>query len=450
MGALRITLVAGLSGCAAISAGCSNRKAVAQASRDLAAEISRSSTPQFTAASSEQAQEQRVYIDASISMKGFVNPTRHTVFDDFIEFIGDAMPGCHLYKYGEMGGPAPGNNQNASRLITEPVGFGLELHRPDFYSLSFNPDDVLINRLVNDERPALSVVVTDGVYSEPQGATSPPVVQGIQEWLDKGRVFGIFILKSVFNGPFYSERGRTMLPKLSVPSRPFYAFVFSPTETSLRELQEKLKQRFPDMQSLVFADSAVSCVPVLNGSLKDTYSYRKPPQVEYYWHMFDSGLFARHNPAPVGYGVKCSTAVDYPISDFKLELATKYYRWGKGKFQEADGVPPGFKHDLQSGKDSDGSGGTDAKSSDPTPDLVVYFPQDPGSDYGFYYFRLTASPKGLRPEITELSTRDDRQQKDADKAYRFYELISSLSEEHFKSRLAGKTSPSIFVTIQNH
>lgn len=446
---MRISLCLWLVGCAVASLGCSNK--AAQVSRDKAAEIWRT-LPSPSAASTEPVEERRVYIDASLSMKGFVNPEQRTPFNELIEYLGDVMPGCRPYKYGAMARAGGADGVRGAGLTVEAVGFGLELRRPEFYGMTFNPDDRLIKRLVEEERPALSVMITDGVYSEPEGATSPPVVEAVQSWVEKGRAFGLFMLKSPFTGRFfYSERAREMRPiQHTIAARPFYAFVFSPTEGAIRELQEKLKQRFPEMQSYVFADSAMSCAPALNERLKGTYSYARPPKVPYHWHMFDSELFEGQNPAPVGYNVKCSVAPDYPVSDLRFDLAAEYYRWAGKGFEKAD-VPQGYRFDLRShGEDAVAPGGPVKRADGPPPDFVVYFPRDQGGDYGFYHLRLGVSPKALRPEITELSTRDDREAGDAGKTYRFFELMSSLTEAHFKSRLAGRTASSIFVTIQNH
>lgn len=406
----------------------------------------------------EMIQERHVYIDASISMSGFVNPSQHTQFNELIEGLSDVISSAQLYKYGQKaGGKAPRDNSN---FVIEKVSPGTELHQRQFYDLSFNPDDRLIERLANEERQILSVLVTDGVFSEPQGGTSPPVVQALQKWLDRGRVLGILIFKSSFNGPFYSERGRQMLNPLPVKDRPFYAFVLSPTEKDLRRFQDDLRRRLPEieMRSLIFSDNAASCVPELNERLKGTYSYKRPPEVPYYWHMFDASLFAQQNPAPVSYRIKCNIAPDYPLAELRFDLAAQYYRWQKGQFQRVENTPQGFAHNADPGsvkegaseKLNDSPAQANSGSSAMQPDVIVYFPKDPGGDYGFYHFTLEASPKALRPEILELSTRDDRLPQNAGKTFRFYELVFALTNIHFKTRLADKASPTIFVTIDNH
>ena len=429
---------------------CREKKRVAQGSRSLAAKLSsvpdRSPDP-----TRSDIDEQRVYLDASISMKGFVNEKKHSPFDDLIEGIGDDLPGCKLYKYGQRGSEAPKSSAELIELTT----FGLELHRPGFYSLSYNPDDRLIGELAKEDRSVLSVLISDGVYSEPKGSTTPPVVEAITSWINRGRVFGILVFKSSFNGPFYSERLRTILPTLSVSSRPFYAFVFSPTERGFRELEGKLRRRFPTIQSILFSDESVSCSVDLDEHIKGIYSFAKPPSVPYYWQMFDVGLFAQKTPAEVGYHLRYILSPEYPATEFKADVTPEFYRWDKGDFKKVEGAPSGFSIDVNPKKTNTGEKAPEEaakqnKEASPLPDFVVYYPKDSSSDYGFYRLRVNSSPKSLRQDIQDLSTRDDGVRENANKTFRIFELITALTDVHFKTRLAQRTSPEIFATVANH
>ena len=99
-----------------------------KASRDLASGIARARNSKSDVKAVSEIVERRVYIDASLSMKGFVNPRNHSTFDELIDELGDALPGCRLKKYGQRGQQPP---PNVSDLTTS-VGFGLELHKPSF------------------------------------------------------------------------------------------------------------------------------------------------------------------------------------------------------------------------------------------------------------------------------------------------------------------------------
>ena len=418
--------------------GCQKSR-VARASRDLAASIVNTRTPDGSQGNSAMPiVERRVYIDSSLSMKGFVNAENHTTFDELLDEIGNVLPGCRLYKYGASGRPP----ETLSALFTQ-VGFDREIHTSNFYNLAYNPDDRLIDSFTSDDRPVLSVLITDGVYSEPEASTSPPVVDAIQRWMQRGRVLGILAFTSSFNGPFYSERRRAMLPTFSVPSRPFYAFIFSPTEKAFRDLEEKLRPRFPDMRSILFSNEVVSIkVNVTNGT-KGLYSSKSPPESPFYWRMYDPDLFAQ-STASLNYSIKYSISPNYPASQFKTELTPDYYRWEQSKFKRLEAGPPApFKYEPV----SDSAAGSEEPASS---SFVVTLPKDLSADYGFYDLKITSSVKSLRPEIINLSTRDDSIRENANKTYRFFEFISALTEVHFKSQLASKLSPEIFVTVANH
>jgi len=434
---------------ALVACGACERKnaKAARASRYLALTIAQASSPHSNNRNElNRIEEQRVYLDASVSMSGFVNPRDHSTFDDFIDEIGNALPGCQLYKYGQSGQAPP---KTVSELANR-VGFSLELHRPSFYNLRYNPDDRLIDDLGSDDKRVLSVLITDGVYSEVGGGTPPPVVGAIQKWMERGRAFGILVLRSRFSGPFYSERARAMMRSFSVEARPFYAFVFSPTEQAFKELQEKLHTRFPELRTILFSDNGVTCTLTIPESEKGLYSHAKPPEAPYYWSMFDPRLFEQKEPTWLDYGIKYEPAPDYPAAEFKPNIQSEYYRWIGGHFEKApEGTPPAFRCEMQT---PDGSQKIGTLPSSTRPDFVIHtlLARDATCDFSFYHLNLSISFKSLRQDIRDLSTRDDSVRDNANKTFRFFELVNALTQVHFKTRLAHKTSPSLFVTAANH
>src|SRR5207253_5650240 len=68
-------------------------------------------------------------------------PGRRTVFDNFIDKLGDYLPGCGLYKFGQ------GDEQE---LLT-PAAFDRSIHSPSFYNLRYNPNDALIRQIRSEE-----------------------------------------------------------------------------------------------------------------------------------------------------------------------------------------------------------------------------------------------------------------------------------------------------------
>jgi hypothetical protein len=190
-----------------------------------------------------------------------------------------------------------------------------------------------------------------------------------------------------------------------------------------------------EMQSILFSDDAVSCVPKLDAKLKGLYSSSAPPRSPYYWQMFSADLFERQNPARVKYDITCNVSPDYPISELALDPTTEYYRWERGDYKKAEKVPAGF---------------VASPSADAPPSVVINFPKDTTSDYGFYHFRFVPSQKSLRPEIEQLSTRDDRPESAGGRTFRFLEFVAALTDTHFKMRIVPRASPAVFVTIENH
>lgn len=430
-----------------INAGCRIGPRVAQSSQDLATRISQEEKSQAVEPNAgAHAEESRLYVDASLSMAGFVDVRNHTQFDDVIDSIGDYMPGCLLFKYGQVG-QTP--QQDPAQLMT-PARFGSELHTAGFYDRTYNPDDRLIEALAAEERPVRSVLLTDGVYSQVEGSTSPPVVNAIQKWMQRGRALGVFIFRSRFNGRFYSESQRGMLrEQVSVEDRPFYAFVFSPTMQGIKELQERLQPRFRDMRAIVFSPDAITTDIQWENLPKETFQSARPPAKSYYWQMFNEKLFAQRGQPTLAYTLKPTLAPDYPVSALKVDTAADYYRWERTGFKKVEGgAPAGFSFNVEPEQPPAEGASPPATPSDVR--LSAKLQPDRTSDFGFYHLKMNLGVKDLRPDILALSTRDDRAQKDANRTYRFYEFMHALTNVHFKTQLAGKTSKSLFVTVKNH
>lgn len=434
-------------------AGCTPKSA--QASRDLARKIALSLPKPVTPAEPAAAAPRRIYLDASLSMKGFTGAGENTTFSALVEGLGDDLPGCQLYKYGQRGKRAPANGA----VLIQAARFGRELRQSQFYDLDYNPDDRLLAQLAEEEQPAFSVLITDGVYSVPDGATSPPIVAAIDRWLDRGYALGIFVFKSPFRGTIYAENRPVSVPNVSVGERPFYAFVLSPDARALSSFGQKLKDRLPQTRAILFSDRSVEMKVDFLEQTKGTYSFLRPPGEAYRWHMLDSEVFGDGGRAAVDYVVKYRIAPDYPVSEFRCDLNVTYYRWDRQRFVESkEGPPAGFDHKFDEGEIQE-MGAADAaarpaaeraRAARPRPSLKIIYPKDSTGDYGFYYIKPVLSPRSLRPDIRDLSTRDDTDPANAGSTFRFYELLNAITEVHFNKRLAAATSPPLFVTIANH
>jgi hypothetical protein len=97
--------------CALLSGSCADacsERRVSMASQDLADRITKEEKGRIADPGSvAEAEESRVYIDSSLSMAGFVNPGGRSRFDEVLDSLGDYMPGCLLFRYGQAGETPP-------------------------------------------------------------------------------------------------------------------------------------------------------------------------------------------------------------------------------------------------------------------------------------------------------------------------------------------------------
>ncbi|HEV7681498.1 MAG TPA: hypothetical protein VGO68_05215 [Pyrinomonadaceae bacterium] len=404
----------------------------------------------------ERAVEDRVYLDATDSMRGFVG-TPDTTFTKVIESLSYAMPGSHLHKYGMTDGAV----QKSGDFARE-IRFTQELRRPSFYELDYNEDDLLFNLLAEEDPPARSVLVTDGVYSARQSELESEVVQAINKWLKKGRFFGILIFTSQFKGRLYSENRRTWLDGIDVGARPFYAFVFSPSEKGFRDLREKLAREFPGMQALVFPHEAVAC-PLDPIAAQGLVFKDLPPENAFYLHLYNQNIFGEKRLAQLTYDFRCEPVKDYPVAEFDLDVTVDSYSWSQESFKKAKHSQPiDFTYEGQTTTGETLSAASPAAqvkpaatttsplaAASPKPRLKIAFQKDTGTPYTFYHVIFNLSSKGLKPNIRSLTTEDDSEAQDAEKTYRFFEFISALTTLHLKNQAAIRPPPPVFVVLKN-
>ncbi len=401
--------------------------------------------------------EDRVYLDSTESMRGFV-ATPNTTFTRVIESLSYAMPGSHLHKYGMTEGAV-----QDSKDFAREIRFTQDLRRPSFYDLDYNEDDLLFNLLAEEDPPARSVLITDGVYSARQSELESEVVKAINKWLKKGRFFGILVFTSPFQGKLYSENRRTWLSGITVPARPFYAFVFSPNEKGFRDLREKLAREFPDMQALVFPPEAVAC-PLEPIAARGLVFKDVPPTSAFYLHMYNQSIFGEKSRAELTYDFRCLPAKDYPVAEFDLDISLDTYSWSQESFkkdQHSQQIDFTYQPETANGEPLNAASPTlqvtpaiattasPVGATSPQPRLKLAFQKDTGTQYTFYHVVFSLSSKELKPHVRSLTTEDDSQSQDAEKTYRFFEFISALTTVHLQNRTAVKLPPPVFVILKN-
>jgi hypothetical protein len=408
--------------------------------------------------SPRSAAETRVYIDASESMKGYVAASDSS-FMKVVEALGYAMPGCRLYKYGFAGGQRHDASAGQAAFAKE-IRFSQDLRKPSFYDLGFNEDDVLIKHLAGEDPPALSVLLTDGVYSARNTELQSEVVKAVEEWMNKGRFFGILIFASPFDGRLYSENKRDWTEPVKVSARPFYAFVFSPTEKEFRNLREQLAAEVNIAGSLAFPREAVFCTvtPQDKNGLE-----RKdgPPRHLFHLHMYNASVYGGGEQTQMSFDLRCTPAPDYPVAAFKPEPSLEAYTWQQDAFRKNE-RPPQFTYQLAE-QSAAGATATPSPAADggaaplPTPtaavrkqpNLTLTLGRDVTAGYSLYQLTFGLSGRALRPDIRELSTLDDAVIGEAGKTYRFYEFISSLTAMHLQDGKAIAAPPPVFIAVAN-
>jgi hypothetical protein len=378
----------------------------------------------------------RIFIDASLSMSGYVTgtPGGRTAFDAFIDKLSEYLPGAGVYKFGQ------GNDQK----LLSPANFDRNLHSPAFYNLTYNPNDLLIDQLNSEEQPGLSIIVTDGVQSDYSGQGNHPVVESVRRWMERGGTFGIIILKSRFEGPFWTELGRGWIgggQRVSIPDRPFYAFVLSPSPHEFDELKDKALRDFPGSQVISFDEGSLGCQVTTPPDGKRPYQV-SPAEEQFFWQRFEADLFEKgSSSANLSYEVTCKADSTYPVKELSFACDASCFLWNGQAFGEsAAPLPDGFACEFKTGP---------SREETQVSALRVLVPKDARSKFSFYVIKGSAGLRGLRDDITQLNTEDDSDLRNASKTYKLTSLIAALASVQMKTRLARAVSPTVYLTIRN-
>jgi hypothetical protein len=374
-------------------------------------------------------------------MNGYVGDGKErTAFDEFVDSMPDVLPGCKIFKYGETKGQT---TQKLADVIKQ-VEFDSQLHRRGFYNLGFNPDDVLFGGIAQEQQPVLSVVITDGVESDPQGQINTAVVDGIKSWMSQGKVFAILGLRSKFAGRLYSERERRMLDQAPVEARPFYAFVFSPSRREFDDLLERIRRRFGDVFTLLFTDDAVKASAELPTDSEASYAVESPPGKPYYWQMVTRRNMREGSGAGLIYKFIYEINPTYPLRELGLRVEPIFHQWNGKEFEEGKpGQPEGVSFEVAD-ESQDSGGRVKTFLLKPT------FAGEGQSDYSFYQINQQPYVKEIRDDVSSLSTRDDSTPANGGKTYRFQELVAALLDVHFKERIAPRVAPRLYLTVAHH
>jgi hypothetical protein len=384
-----------------------------------------------------------IYIDTSLSMKGYVvknGPQDQTQFDALLDTLGDVLPRARVYLYGDIKG------DTARKRLTELANFGSLIHDETSYNREFNPDDVLIRRMLADNPPHLNILVTDGVHSEAGGQKNPPVVSAIAEWLQRGGTFGVLVFRSRFSRQIYSELARKMMRLPSPVNRPFYLFVFSPSNTDYDEFSTRLKQFVKPLDEFVFNNDSVDLggLPGIEGDGDSYYDDLHPPEKPFWFRSESKEVTdpARNVAVTIRFDVK--TRNTYPAHDLHLRVAVTQFERKDGGFLAAAAV------------DTCTIGPCDESTASPGPPknspgncFKLTFQNDLRAPYCLYKLKFYPEPDVLGKGIRDLSTKDDSRLDQAERTYLFYELMSALVDAHLKDTIARKRFVPWYIFVEN-
>ncbi|MFQ5455811.1 MAG: hypothetical protein ACE5EA_06355 [Nitrospirota bacterium] len=179
--------------------------------------------------SPELKREIRIYLDGSLSMRGYVNyqGNTNTVFGRVIQ----GLRSLHLPKYETLfyklgrGEPA-GLEPNQFWLMSKRDGISL-------YDQGETHLDLTIAGFLAQDKPAGAyLVITDGVQASKSGSNYPAFVDPIIEWLERGdHILHIYAFRGEFNGTVYGPETGNRFKYSSTPDdtstyRPFYIYAF--------------------------------------------------------------------------------------------------------------------------------------------------------------------------------------------------------------------------------
>jgi hypothetical protein len=441
----------------------------------------------------EQKGERLIYIDASQSIKGFAGA--NSGFRNVINALGDE-PRTVVYRYGFDRTALRNKGKNKAGkyddLTVEKISLDENLDKPEFYSLSHNPDHLLFEHINQSRRNDLYILVSDGVYSALDKSQSSIVFEPLTKWLDAGGVLGVLAFRSPYKGSIYSEvlaqrgndkeifetgQGAITVPVASSVQRSFYAFVFSRTYDDFKDLQEKLKLKFEKMETLkmetfVLWDEGVEAGDVrftneeeLKGGLNVLWPSTTDPR--YYWKMFSLDVFPESGPAELKYEIPFTIAPGYPAQKIKLRGSVNYFQWDGNTFVESSNQPSDVKvlesqararsdkgnisksdSQLPQNSSAPQASVSPSSSNEATTEIILRLPRDLGCNCNYSFYQLKLTPNAdLLESVRRLSTDDDSNPANASKTYRFAELMEALLQHHVKTRLTRKLSPPIFLTV---
>ena len=344
-------------------------------------------------------------------MAGFVGcDQRLSVFDNVLARMASDLSVSRVVLFGEAS--APGASLYEERALDQ------SLRCPEAYARLQNPDFRLIERIQADSAAGLSVYLTDGVQSATSAATPSPSVRGLQQWLSQGRALAILAFRGEFDGQGWSERRGQWIGDVSVPDRPFYAFLFAWNEEemdrALARLSPQLKQ---DADLIRLRSGAIHCdvepkILAETGTSDPLWLLMSPAAQNSL--AASPGIIAQY---------ACRIDPNHPVRTVSARIEATHRPWLGSAFGDAQALPSGVSFSA------DTATATQAGSAAP---VWASIPEVPSTRFGFYHLVLHGQPGGIKPPLLALSTDDDADPADFNRTFRFSWLLEHLVRAQFE------------------
>ena len=364
-----------------------------------------------------------LYIDATRSMAGFAGDGTPTNFDLVLDRLTTDLSITRVHRFGK--------HRDTGLLHEEPLG--RNVHQSAFYDRLQNPDFVLYQAFLADSLKRTHIYLTDGVLSAEHGENPAAVVDALKTWLEQGRALAILAFRSRFAGSAWSEQQKNMIGYVEVDDRPFYFFVFAPSESVMDSLLSQLSSRLRGEATLLrFSPDAIGC-GVRKAPLPVITEMTTPP-----WVMLPPDTYRAmtpENPGIVAY-YTCDINEAYPLKTVRPDLNVRYRQWMGSTFTAArDELSAGTHFRINSTVTPTG---IEAQ-------IVAGLADDPLTRFGFFELALLYDPGVLKAAVESLSTDTDAHPKDFSQTYRFSWIVEQLVRHQF---LRQRTPTLFFMTVQ--
>lgn len=366
--------------------------------------VTRSRTPSYYA----------LFVDGSQSMAGYVGcRVQPTEFDEILDRLSVDLGVTSLNRFGSVAG---------SKELLRASAIDAAVHCPPFYDRAQNPDAELFRRFLEDSTGQIHLYVTDGVQSD-LSATQSPSVNVLREWIGSGRPLAVLAFRSRFTGRGWSEARKKWAGEWRATDRPFYLYIFAPSDAMLDRTIGRLSSDVRARSELIrFGDAATRC-NASPASIPRSATDASPP-----WLLLSASTTARllKHPLPI-VEISCAVLAGSPLARIQFSAdSVKYGRWTGAGFAYPAPVP--------SGVTIKGDSVASERSGFRTY-VTMQLVDDATTRFGYFALQLIPTSIQLNAHVSELSTNSDADVSSAGKTYRFAWVIEQLLRAQIEHNL---------------